>query len=55
MALGGAGASRDGSRFALESSEGEGDPSFLLYERFTIYDGNTANALAMVSITYLPE
>jgi hypothetical protein len=29
-----AGASRDGSRFALESSEGEGDPSFLLYEHF---------------------
>jgi hypothetical protein len=50
-----AGASRDGSRFALESSEGEGDPSFLLYEHFTIYDGNTANALAMGPITNLPE
>jgi hypothetical protein len=50
-----AGASRDGSRFALESSEGEGDPSFLLYEHFTIYDGNTANAVAMVPITNLPE
>ena len=50
-----AGASRDGSRFALESSESEGDPPFLLYEHFTIYDGHTATAVAMVSITDLPE
>jgi len=50
-----AGASRDGNRFALESSEGEGDPSFLLYEGFTIYDGNTANAIAMIPIKDLPE
>ncbi|HEY5331709.1 MAG TPA: hypothetical protein VIJ79_17655 [Acidobacteriaceae bacterium] len=50
-----AGESRDGSRFALVSSESEGDPSFLLYEHFTIYDGSTANAIAMVPIKNLPE
>jgi len=50
-----AGESRDGSRFALESSSSEGDPSFLLYEHFTIYDGNTGNAIAMIPIKNLPE
>jgi hypothetical protein len=50
-----AGASRDGSRFAINSSGEEGDPSFLIYEHFIIYDGNTAAPIAMVPIKNLPE
>jgi hypothetical protein len=50
-----AGASRDGSRFAIDSSDSEGDPSFLIYEHLIVYDGNTAAPLAMVPIKNLPE
>lgn len=34
-----AGASADGKRFAIQSSCTEGDPDFVVYEYFTIYDG----------------
>jgi hypothetical protein len=50
-----AGTSGDGSRFALESSQSEGDPEFLLFEHFTIYDGSTGVPISMITIKNLPE
>jgi hypothetical protein len=49
-----AGASADGSRFAIQSSYTEGDPDFVVYEYFTIYDAATGKALAMVHMNNLP-
>lgn len=50
-----AGVSRDGRRFALQLSEARGDPAFLLYEHFIIYDAEMAQPVAMVRIADLPE
>lgn len=50
-----AGASIDGRRFAVESSYTEGDPNFVVYEYFTIYDSASGNALATVHIKDLPD
>ncbi len=49
-----AGASADGRRFAIQSSYTEGDPDFVVYEYFTVYDAATGNALAMVHTKNLP-
>jgi hypothetical protein len=49
-----AGASADGRRFAIQSSYTEGDPEFVVYEYFTVYDALTGKALAMVHIKNLP-
>lgn len=49
-----AGASVDGTRFAIQSSYTEGDPDFVVYEYFTIYDAATGKALAMVHTKNLP-
>lgn len=50
-----AGVSQNGRRFALQSSQGEGDPSELIYEEFTIYDAETASPVATVDVSDLPE
>jgi hypothetical protein len=50
-----AGASIDGCRFAVESSYTEGDPNFVVYEYFTIYDSASGNAIATVHINNLPD
>jgi hypothetical protein len=50
-----AGANQQGTRFALQASEGRGDPSSLLYERFFIYDVNSLAPIAMISVSDLPE
>ncbi|HZC42774.1 MAG TPA: hypothetical protein VE195_01280 [Acidobacteriaceae bacterium] len=50
-----AGASADGRRFAVQSSYTEGDPGFLMYEYFTIYDTAIGNALATIHIKDLPD
>jgi len=50
-----AGVSQNGSRFALEYSDERGDPEFLLYEQFIIYDAATAKPLITVPIHDLPE
>jgi hypothetical protein len=50
-----AGASADGHRFAIQSSYTEGDPDFVVYEYFTIYDAATGKALATVHIKDLPD
>jgi hypothetical protein len=39
----------------LQASEGRGDPSFLLYERFFIYDVSSLAPIAMISVRDLPE
>lgn len=49
-----AGASADGRRFAIQSSYTEGDPDFVVYEYFTVYDAATGKALAMVHTKDLP-
>ena len=49
-----AGASVDGRRFAIDSSYTEGDPDFVVYEYFTIYDTASGNAVATVHIQDLP-
>jgi hypothetical protein len=49
-----AGASADGRRFAIQSSYLEGDPDFVVYEYFTVYDAATGNALAMIHTKNLP-
>jgi hypothetical protein len=49
-----AGASADGRRFAIQSSYTEGDPDFVVYEYFTVYDAMTGKALAMVHTKNLP-
>jgi hypothetical protein len=49
-----AGASADGRRFAIQSSYTEGDPDFVVYEYFTVYDVATGKALAMVHTKNLP-
>ncbi len=49
-----AGASADGIRFAIQSSYTEGDPDFVVYEYFTVYDAATGKALAMVHMKNLP-
>ena len=50
-----AGASIDGRRFAVESSYTEGDPNFVVYEYFTIYDSASGNAVATIPIKNLPD
>jgi hypothetical protein len=50
-----AGANEGSTRFALQESEGRGDPSFLLYERFFIYDVSSLAPIAMISVSDLPE
>ena len=49
-----AGASADGRRFAIQSSYTEGDPDFVVYEYFTVYDAAMGKALAIVHIKNLP-
>jgi len=49
-----AGASADGRRFAIQSSYMEGDPDFVVYEYFTVYDSATGKALAMVHTKDFP-
>jgi hypothetical protein len=49
-----AGASADGTRFAIQSSYTEGDPNFVVYEYFTIYDAATGKMLAMVHTKNFP-
>jgi hypothetical protein len=49
-----AGASADGRRFAIQSSFMEGDPDFVVYEYFTIYEATTGKPLAMIHTTNLP-
>lgn len=49
-----AGASADGRRFAIQSSYTEGDPDFVVYEYFTVYDAATGKVLAMVHTKDLP-
>ncbi len=50
-----AGVNRMGTRFALQASDQRGDPPMLLYERFFIYDTNTAKPIATISVDDLPE
>ena len=49
-----AGASGDGRRFAIQSSNMEGDPDFVVYEYFTIYDAEAGKALAIIHMKNLP-
>jgi hypothetical protein len=49
-----AGASADGRCFAIQSSYTEGDPDFVVYEYFTVYDAATGKALAIVQTKNLP-
>jgi hypothetical protein len=49
-----AGASADGRRFAIQSSYTEGDPNFVVYEYFTVYDAATGKVLARIHTKYLP-
>lgn len=49
-----AGASADGRHFAIQSSYTEGDPDFVVYEYFTVYDAATGKALAMVHTKDFP-
>jgi hypothetical protein len=49
-----AGASADGTRFAIQSSYTEGDPDFVVYEYFTVYDAATGKVLAMVHTKNFP-
>ena len=50
-----AGVNQGGTRFALQASDGRGDPSSLIYERFYVYDAKSAVPLASISISDLPE
>ena len=50
-----AGASADGRRFAIQSSYTEGDPNFVVYEYFTIYDVGSGKPVATIHIKDLPE
>lgn len=50
-----AGSSSDGRRFAIQSSSSVGDPSYLVYEYFTIYDVTTGSAIATVHMKDLPD
>jgi hypothetical protein len=50
-----AGASADGRRFAIQSSYTEGDPDFVVYEYFTIYDVGSGEPVATIHIKDLPE
>lgn len=49
-----AGASADGRRFAIESSYTEGDPDFVVYECFTIYDAENGNVASTIHMSDLP-
>ena len=49
-----AGASADGRRFAIQSSYTEGDPDFVVYEYFTIYDAANGNVLSTIHMKDLP-
>ncbi len=49
-----AGASADGRRFAIESSYTEGDPDFVVYEYFTIYDAENGNVASTIHMSDLP-
>jgi hypothetical protein len=50
-----AGVNLQATRFALQASDERGDPSFLLYERFFIYDTKSVSVIATISINDLPE
>jgi hypothetical protein len=50
-----AGGSADGRRFAIQSSYTEGDPDFVVYEYFTIYDVGSGKPVATIHIKDLPE
>lgn len=50
-----AGVSQNGSRFALQASDGKGDPGVLLYEEFFIYSTQTAMPVATVTVSDMPE
>jgi hypothetical protein len=50
-----AGASADGLRFALASSYFEGDPDFIVYEYFTIYDATNGKVLSVINMKDLPK
>jgi hypothetical protein len=50
-----AGVSQNGARFALQASDARGDPPSLLYERFYIYDVNSAAPVASIPVSDLPE
>jgi hypothetical protein len=49
-----AGASADGRRFAIQSSYTEGDPDFVVYEYFMIYDASNGNVLSTIHMKDLP-
>jgi hypothetical protein len=49
-----AGASADGRRFAIQSSYTEGDPDFVVYEYFTIYDAANGHMLTTIHMKDLP-
>ena len=50
-----AGSDRQGTRFALQAYDERGDPSFLLFEQFFIYNTNTITPIATVPVRELPE
>jgi hypothetical protein len=50
-----AGSSANGQRFAIASSDSEGDPDFVIYEYFTIYDSSSGKAVATIHMKELPE
>ncbi|HEX4001317.1 MAG TPA: hypothetical protein VHX36_01630 [Candidatus Acidoferrales bacterium] len=50
-----AGASQDGTRFALSFRDERGDLSVLLYEYFVVYDVLTLHPIATIPISDLPE
>jgi len=50
-----AGVSRNGKRFAVEFNEVRGDPPMPLYDHFVIYDTETAEPIATIRVTDLPE
>lgn len=49
------GSSANGQRFAVESSYAEGDPDFVVYEYFTIYDSSSGEAVATIHMKELPK
>jgi len=49
-----AGASADGRRFAIQSSYTEGDPDFVVYEYFTIYNAANGTVLSTIHMKDLP-
>jgi hypothetical protein len=50
-----AGAAQNGTRFAVDFSDSEGDPAYPLYERMVIYGSASLKPLARIDIKDLPE